>query len=204
MSDRYLNRSFPMLRWISAVTLAITPWLVNAGGAFAQLTDPASQTPPPEQSEGLDELRPLSQSTTSLSIAGGKQLMADAEAAISNQNYDLAIAKLKAARETFNQLSNYYQELATLFIGVDSRITQSHRQNALETAQLRDRASYQLALVYRAQDQPDLAVPLLMEILQSQQPTRPLGQQAYQQLFELGFVDEPYAGNTPSSSSQPQ
>lgn len=204
MSDRYLNRSFPMLRWISGVTLAITPWVVNVGGAFAQLTDPASQTPPPEQSEGLDELRPLSQSTTTLSIAGGKQLMTDAEAAISDQNYDLAIAKLKAARETFNQLSNYYQELATLFIGVDSQINQSHRQNALETAQLRDQASYRLALVYRAEDQPDLAVPLLMEILQSQQPTRPLGQQAYQQLFELGFVDEPYAGTTPSSSSQPR
>lgn len=132
-------------------------------------------------------------------------LMAEAEAAIANQDFDLAEEKLEAARETFNQLSNFYQELAQLFLGVDTQINRTHRENALETAQLRDQASYQLALVYRAQDQPDLAVPLLMEIVRSQQPTRDLGQRAYQQLFELGFVDEPFTrgASTSSSPSEP-
>jgi len=40
-----------------------------------------------------------------------------------------------------------------------------------------------------------------MEILRSQQPTRELGQQAYQQLFELGFVDEPFDGSSSSETS---
>ena len=66
------------------------------------------------------------------------------------------------------------------------------RALALESAEVRDQASYQLAVVYRAQNRPDLAVPLLVEVVQSQQPTRPLGQQAYQQLYELGFVAVPY------------
>jgi hypothetical protein len=42
-----------------------------------------------------------------------------------------------------------------------------------------------------------------MEILRSQQPTRDLGQRAYQQLFELGFVDEPYAGQTATFPEDP-
>jgi thioredoxin-like negative regulator of GroEL len=146
------------------------------------------------QTSGADPVRPLDQATSSLSIASGEQLMAEAEAAIADQNYSLAEEKLTEARESFNQLSTYYQELAQMFVGVDTQLNRSHREKALATAQLRDQATYQLALVYRAQDQPNEAVPLLMEILRSQQPTRDLGQRAYQQLFEIGFVDEPYSG----------
>lgn len=68
---------------------------------------------------------------------------------------------------------------------------------------MRDQATYQLALVYRAQNQPGLAVPLLVEIIRSQQPTRELGQKAYQQLLELGFVDVPYRGFKGGQSTAP-
>lgn len=177
--------------------------LAGAEASLAQLSDPASQSPPPEQSEELNQLRPLSQSSNVLSIGAGQQLMAEAETAIAEQNFELAATKLQTARTTFNQLSNYYSELARMFLGINTQINQSHRQKALETAQLRDQASYQLALVYRAQGKADLAVPLLMEVLNSQQPTRDLGQRAYQQLFELGFVDEPYGtGGSTGASSQ--
>ena len=164
-----------------------------SGSALAQTTD-------------SDPVRPLNQATSTLSIAGGQQLMTEASAAITNQNYPLAQEKLTQARESFNQLSTYYQELAQMFVGIDTQINRSNRDKALETAQLRDQAAYQLALVHRAQDQPNQAVPFLMEILRSQQPTRELGQRAYQQLFELGFVDEPYAGraaNTPAAPAVP-
>ncbi len=152
---------------------------------------------------GADPTRPMNQATNSLSIASGQQLMNEASAAIAEQNYPLAEAKLQQARESFNQLSTYYQELAQMFVGVDTQINRSHREKALETAQLRDQASYQLALVHRAQNQPNEAVPLLMEILRSQQPTRELGQRAYQQLFELGFVDEPFAGRSATTPVEP-
>jgi tetratricopeptide (TPR) repeat protein len=150
-----------------------------------------------------DPVRPLNQASSSLSIASGQQLMTEASAAIADQNYDLAEEKLKQAKESFNQLSTYYQELAQMFVGVDTQINRSNREKALETAQLRDQASYQLALVYRSQNQPREAVPLLMEILRSQQPTRDLGQRAYQQLFELGFVSEPYAGRAATTPAAP-
>ena len=132
--------------------------------------------------------------------------MVEAAEAISVQDYTLAASKLREARQVFDQLSNFYQELSYLFIGIDRRITDNHRRRALEGAQKRDQAAYQLALVHRQQNQPELAVPLLIQILRSQQPTRELGQQAYQQLFELGFVEIPYPndGDRESASSAPR
>jgi len=187
LSPRFLR--YTLGGWAAA---ALSVALVGgvSGAAFAQAT-------------GADPVRPLNQATSSLSIASGQQLMAEASTAIADQNYVLAEEKLKQAREGFNQISTYYQELAQMFVGVDTQINRSNREKALETAQLRDQATYQLALVYRSQNQPNQAVPLLMEILRSQQPTRDLGQRAYQQLFELGFVDAPYTGRAATTPAEP-
>ncbi len=152
-------------------------------------TDPA-QDPTLQDPSNNQDLRPLAQGV--LSIQGGNQLMSEANSAVSAQNYDLAVTKLQQARQVFNQLSNFYQDLGGSFAGIDTRISEVQRKQAFETAQMRDEATYQLALVHRAQNKPELAVPLLVQIVRSQNPTRDLGKKAYQQLFELGFVDAPY------------
>jgi tetratricopeptide (TPR) repeat protein len=198
----FMVKPFTKLSTAALVTLSLVS---AAGGLLIQgVQARANAVEIAQAGDGGLEISPVQPgnlSSTSLSVEGAKQLMAEAEMAIANQDFATAETKLKAARETLNQLSTYYQELAELFIGVDTQINRSNREKALETAQMRDQASYQLALVYRAQNKPDQAVPLLMEILRSQQPTRDLGQRAYQQLFELGFVSEPYAGRpaTPDS-----
>ncbi len=129
--------------------------------------------------------------------------MSEASSAVSSQNYTLAANKLQEARQVFNQISNFYQELASSFSGIDNRLADSQRKKALDTAQMRDDATYQLALVHRAQNRPELAVPLLVQIIRSQNPTRDLGKKAYQQLFELGFVDAPFPrGGATSGGSQ--
>ncbi|WP_066377924.1 MULTISPECIES: hypothetical protein [unclassified Anabaena] len=148
-----------------------------------------------------NNLRPTAQNDSLLSIAGGERLMKEAEQAVAAQNYTLAAKKLQEARQVYNQLSNFYQDLNSSFSGIDIRVSDSQRQKALMTAQKRDEATYQLALVHRAQNQPELAVPLLIQIIKSQNPTRELGKKAYQQLFELGFVDAPYPRQGGSSSS---
>lgn len=161
---------------------AVIPRAVSAQQPQTQPTTPASPQP-------LELTKPNSLENSVFSIAGGQRLMSESMTAIGQQNYDQAVTKLQDARQVFNQLSNFYQELTTSFSGIDNRISDSHRRKALQTAQLRDEATYQLAVVYRAKNQPELAVPLLVQLIRSQAPTRDLGQQAYQQLFELGFVD---------------
>lgn len=149
---------------------------------------PAPQAQPAQPVEpGSNVVRPADDSV--LSMQGGQRLMDEASRAVSAQNYPLAMKKLQEARQVYNQLSNFYQELATSFSGIDSRVADSQRKKALETAQMRDQSTYQLALVHRAMNQSELAVPLLVQIIRSQQPTRDLGKKAYQQLLEIGFVD---------------
>ncbi len=133
--------------------------------------------------------RPNSLNSSVFSLQGGERLMAEAMAAVNQQNYNLAVTKIQDARQVYNQLSNFYQDLTSSFSGVDNRISENNRQKALQAAQLRDQSTYQLAVVYRAKNQPELAIPLLVQLIRSQAPTRELGKQAYQQLFELGFVD---------------
>lgn len=127
--------------------------------------------------------------------------MAEASQAIDAENYETASQKLQEARQVFNQLSNFYQQLSSSFSGVNNRLSDAQKQNALKTAQMRDQATYRLALVHRANEQPELAVPLLVQVIRSQNPTTELGKKAYQQLFELGFVESPYPGNADSNQS---
>ena len=171
-----------VLSLVSAAAL-----LPLAAIAQPQKTQPQPMTTPIAQP--LESTKPNSLENSVFSISGGQRLMSESMTAIGQQNYDQAVTKLQDARQVFNQLSNFYQELTTSFSGIDNRISDSHRRRALQSAQLRDEATYQLAVVYRAKNQPELAVPLLIQLIRSQAPTRDLGNQAYQQLFELGFVD---------------
>jgi hypothetical protein len=189
------------------VSLPFTAPLALLPPAQAQNADPVLPEGADEMQQDLtdpNDLRPLTQDSSLLSLQGGQRLMAEASGAVDSQNYTLAATKLQEARQVFNQLSNFYQQLSTSFSGIDNRIFDAQRQKALETAEMRDEATYQLALVHRAQNQPELAVPLLIQIIRSQNPTRDLGKRAYQQLFELGFVDSPYPrprDSQPTSSS---
>ncbi len=154
---------------------------------------------PSEDLTDPNNLRPLAQSDSLLSLQGGKKLMSEASQAIDNQDYDSAAKKLQNARQIFNQLSNFYLQLFNSFSGIENRIADQQRQKALETGQMRDEATYQLALVHRAQNQSELSVPLLIQVIRSQNPTTELGKKSYQQLLEIGFVEE---GLSESNSSR--
>jgi thioredoxin-like negative regulator of GroEL len=169
-----------------------TATVLNSTAGFAQELPKSPNQAKPIDPSDPNVLRPVDQENNILSMPGGQRLMQEAKQAASSQNYTLAIKKYQEARQVYNQLSNFYQDLAGSFSGIDNRISDTQRKKALETAQLRDEATYQLALVHRAQNQPELAVPLLVQIVRSQQPTRDLGQRAYQQLLELGFVEAPF------------
>ena len=162
------------------------------------------QVDPADDPTDPNSIRPAIQDNSLLSIQGGQRLMTEASGAISNQNYTVAAQKLQESRQIFNQLSNFYQQLGSSFAGIDIRLADSNRTKAVETAQMRDEATYRLALVHRAQNKPELAVPLLIQIIRSQQPTRELGKKAYQQLLELGFVDTPFPRSGPAPSPQPR
>lgn len=201
VSPKLVRSSSIARRFAASMALASTSAAIGIALTAILPTAVRAQSITPE--DNPQDLRPLVQNGSVLSSQAGQRLMTEASTAVSAQNYTLAVNKLQQARQVFNQLSNFYQQLATSFTGIDSRIAEGQRQQALQTAQMRDEATYQLALVHRAQNQPELAVPLLIQIIQSQQPTRDLGQRAYRQLFELGFVDSPYPREAAPTSNAP-
>ncbi|WP_017315357.1 hypothetical protein [Mastigocladopsis repens] len=194
-----LSATVPIFRFTSLAVIAALS-LLSPVNAQVNLPSGSSQ-PQPIDPNDPNNLRPTGQNNSLLSLEGGKRLMTEAGNAVSSQNYDAAAKKLQEARTVFNQLSNFYQELNSSFSGIDNRVADTQRKKALETAQMRDEATYQLALVHRAQNKPELAVPLLIQIVKSQNPTRDLGKKAYQQLLELGFVDAPFPKGGSSASS---
>jgi len=193
-SDRLSGRVF--LGSISLVLISWLSWVIILP-AYSQETP--AQPPVEEDLTDPENTRPLTQADSILSIEGGKRLMSEAEEAIGAENYELATKKLQQARQVFNQLTNFYLQLNSSFAGIDNRIAESQKANAALTGQMRDEATYQLALVHRAQEKSELAVPLLIQVIRSQNPTSELGKKSYQQLYEIGFVDTPF-----SASSQGQ
>jgi hypothetical protein len=179
-----------------AQTLSDNPVIAQANPTLPQPSDINEENADPS------DLRPLNQSESLLSLAGGQRLMNEATQAINAEKYDVAIDKLQQARKIFNQLSNFHLQLANSFSGIDPKVFEAERTQALETGQVRDDATYKLALVHRAKNQPELAVPLLIQIIRSQNPTTELGRKAYQQLYELGFANVPFAPAAPSTTPQ--
>jgi hypothetical protein len=183
------RNSYNLLYDLGFVTVPYRPDSANTATADSETMTP-DETTPNETTPDAPVIRPLEGGI--LSTSGLSRLMLDADTAVSMGDNRGAIAKLQEARQLANELSGFYQQLTSSFSGIDDTIYQTHRTNALDTAQVRDEATYQLALLFRASEAPELAVPLLMEVVTSQSPTRDLGKQAYRQLFELGFVDENY------------
>ncbi|MGF1541501.1 MAG: hypothetical protein ACFCU5_13800 [Pleurocapsa sp.] len=192
-------------RYAIASIILLPLWTVRA---IAPVQAQAESTNSTENTAQPDNSNSSLKSESILSIEGGKKLIAEADQAIDAQEYDVAADKLQKARQIFNQLSNFYLQLFNSFSGLDNRVAESQRQKALETGQLRDEVTYQLALVHRSQNKSELSVPLLIQIIDSQSPSSGLGKKAYEQLVEIGFVDMPLsetpAGNTSPEGLQPQ
>ncbi len=108
---------------------------------------------------------------------------------------------LVKARESFDQaraiakqLLGFYRDLNGAFRGLDARIPREMDGKGREALSLLAESNLRLAALFRKQDQPEVAVPLLVEVVRLMSPTNPQGQKAYQGLLELGFVNTPFAG----------
>jgi hypothetical protein len=175
--------------------------LVFGASAVAEQANSGKKDPLKEQALTPSEVpqmpdaqkyRQLEQQNSILSIAGADQMLKAAQSAAQEGRFSDAVARNQEAVTTLNQMSTFHQQLSRSFAGIDNRISDEEKQLALQAAIKRDEATYQLALIHRAQGKPELAVPLLVRITVSQNPTRELGQKAYQQLYEIGFVKSQY------------
>ena len=79
------------------------------------------------------------------------------------------------------------------FRGLDARVPREMDAKGRDTLKLYATVNLRLAALHRKQNQPEMAVPLLVEVVRLMTPAKLEGQRAYQSLLELGFVETPYA-----------
>ena len=164
-----------------------TSFLVSIGlilfpvSVFAE-NDPSSQ------------YKVLSSANSALNITSINKYLDQAKLSIETGNLDDAIITLEKARSVSNVLVNYYKDLHSSFKGMDALIPRELTKKNRNVIQLLAKANMQLATIHRSKGEPELAVPLLVEVVKILSPANPRGAQAYQQLLELGLVDTPYRG----------
>ena len=127
-------------------------------------------------------------------------LLAKGDAAAAAGNLAQANVAYDQARDICRKLITWYVGLAGSFRGLDARIPREMDAKGREVLELQVKTNLRLAAVYRRMNQPEIAVPLLVEVGKLVTPASEDGRKAYQTLVELGFVNTPYAGPTSEGS----
>ena len=92
------------------------------------------------------------------------------------------------------QLAGFYGDLNNSFRGLDARIPKELAEKGKKSIQIWAESNARLAAEYKRKNQPEVALPLLVEIIRLMSPTSSEGKEAYKNLIQLGFVETPYRG----------
>jgi hypothetical protein len=138
---------------------------------------------------------------SSVSLAQVNTLISRGDAAAAAGNMPEARKFYDQARDLTRGLLGWYRDLSGSFRGLDARIPREMDQKGRETLETLSNINLRLAAVFRRMNQPEVAVPLLVEVVKVMTPTSDQGRKAYQTLVEIGFASTPYAAGqtTPGS-----
>ena len=137
----------------------------------------------------------LSSTNKKLSINNVQSFLTEGDAFIKDGEFDKAKESFDKARNLAKQLAGFYGDLNGSFRGLDARIPAEMSEKGKKSLQIWAESNARLAAVYRRKKQPEVAVPLLVEIIRLMTPTSSEGKEAYKNLIQLGFVDTPYKGS---------
>ena len=144
----------------------------------------------------------LESSTSGLNLASVQSKVAQGDAAAAAGKLSQAKTDYDQALEAATYLVSAYRNLSGAFRGLDARIPREMDQKGREATELQANIELRLAALLRRMNQPQVAVPLLVRVVQRMSPTSPQGQKAYQSLVELGFVATPYTAATAAPAAQ--
>ena len=171
-------------------SLSLTAFVLMAGFNLLPLAKGAFASPNLTSEESY---RVLASEESGLNISVIERLLAEGDEEITQGDLIEAREKYDKAREISKQLWSFYRDIGGAFRGLDARIPKEMETKGRRSLDLLADANLRLAALFRTQNNPEVAVPLLVEVVRLLTPTSPQGQKAFQSLLELGFVDTPYA-----------
>ncbi|MFY7695383.1 MAG: hypothetical protein ACOVQK_03480 [Cyanobium sp.] len=119
-------------------------------------------------------------------------LLARGDSAAAAGNLPEARRYYDQARDASKQLLGFYRDLSGAFRGLDARIPREMDDKGRQVLDALVQSDLRLAALFRRQNQPEVAVPLLVEVVKTMTPSTDAGRKAYQQLLEIGFASTPY------------
>ena len=137
----------------------------------------------------------LTNKNKNLSIKNVLNFLEKGDIFIKNGEFDKAKKSFDKARNLAKQLAGFYKDLNGSFKGLDARIPNEMAEKGRESLQIWAESNARLAAVYKRKKQPEVAVPLLVEIIRLMSPTSSEGKNAYRELIQMGFVETPYRGS---------
>ncbi|MCP9818490.1 hypothetical protein KBZ18_03160 [Synechococcus sp. Cruz-9H2] len=178
----------PVRRPHLALGLALAATLLSA----APILPLQAQGEPPKVLEG---------SAGTFNLQAVKDLLSRGDAAVARGDLAAARKDYDQARDASLRLLGFYRDLSGSFRGLDARIPREMDQKGRESLELLAQSNLRLAALLRRQNQPEVAVPLLVEVVKVMTPTREEGRRAYQTLVELGFATIPYTAVSDAPAS---
>ncbi|ABM72407.1 conserved hypothetical protein [Prochlorococcus marinus str. MIT 9515] len=147
--------------------------------------------------EGQDpnSYKVLSNNNKKLSIKNVQAYITEGDTFIEKGNFDEAKSSYDKARNLAKQLAGFYRDLNGAFRGLDSRIPDETGEKGRESIRIWAESNARLVALYKRRNQPEVAVPLLVEIIRLMSPKSSTGKEAYKDLIQLGFVETPYRGS---------
>ena len=141
-----------------------------------------------------NQYKVLSNNSKTLSVSNVDFLIKEGDEFIKNGDFDKAKNSYLDARKLAKQLASFYSDLNTAFKGVDARIPNEMQRKGRETLQILAESNERLATFYIKDGKPEVAVPLLIEIIRIMSPNSSEGKIAYEKLINLGFAETKYKG----------
>ena len=136
----------------------------------------------------------LSLDNKKLSVTNVEILLKEGDSFIKNGDLDKAKDSYDKARDLAKQLAGFYNDLNGVFRGLDARVPIEMENKGRKSIKAWAESNARLAALYIRKEQPEVAVPLLVEIIRLMTPASDQGKNAYKSLIQLGFVETSFGG----------
>ena len=146
------------------------------------------------ESQDARNYKVLSNSNNKLSIANVSAYISEGDKFIEEGDFEKAKETYDKARTLAKKLAGFYMELNGSFKGIDARVPLEMEKKGRESIKIWAESSSRLAALYKRKQEPEVSVPLLVEIIRLMSPNSPEGKKAYEDLIQLGFVETTYKG----------
>ena len=141
-----------------------------------------------------EDYKVLSNDSKKLSISTVEYFIKQGDKYIDNKDFDKAKVYYLDARKLAKQLASFYSDLNSSFKGIDARIPNEMQRKGKQTLKILAELNERLASMYIKNEEPEVAVPLLVETIRIMSPNSREGKEAYERLIQLGFVETKYKG----------